>query len=205
MRTDRLALVAALALGAALAAAGFSTGQEAQRPAGLRSPRSFDAIPERAARSAALFGEASRALLHPRCVNCHPAGDQPLQGSGDRVHEPPVVRAKSGMGVVGMQCATCHGRENFDPGRMPGAPLWRLAPRSMAWQGLTPAQLCAQLKDPARNGNRTLAEVADHLRNDELVAWGWSPGSGREPAPGSQLELAALIDAWIATGGDCPE
>ena len=31
-------------------------------------------------RSRALFLEASRVLLHPRCANCHPDGDVPAQG-----------------------------------------------------------------------------------------------------------------------------
>lgn len=201
----RTALFALLALAVAQAPATRATdAAEASAPA-LRSARDFASIADRSARSAALFTEASRALLHPRCVNCHPAGDTPLQGNAGRVHEPPIVRTKNGMGAVGMQCDTCHGRENYDPGRVPGAPHWRLAPQTMAWEGMTPAALCAQIKDPERNGGRTLAKVAEHLRDDELVAWGWTPGPGREPAPGSQAELAALVDAWIATGAVCPE
>ncbi len=204
MRPLRPSLTLTLLLAASLAPE-LRGAEPGSAPVGLRSPRSFDGIAERAARSAALFSEASRALLHPRCVNCHPAGDHPLQGRGERLHEPPVMRTKNGMGVVGMRCTTCHGDENYDPASVPGAPHWRLAPQSMAWEGLTPAALCAQLKDPARNGNRTLREVATHLREDALVAWGWNPGAGRDPAPGSQRELAALIDAWIASGAVCPE
>jgi len=33
--------------------------------------------PEKAARSIALFREAGKVLQHPRCRNCHPAGDRP--------------------------------------------------------------------------------------------------------------------------------
>lgn len=205
MRSRTGFLIVTLVAAGALAATARSAEKGAQGGAGLSAPAAFDSIADRSARSAALFAEASQALLSPRCVNCHPAGDSPLQGNADRVHEPPIVRTRNGMGIVGMQCDTCHGRENYDPGRVPGAPHWRLAPQQMAWEGLTPAQLCAQLKDPARNGNRTLAKLAEHFREDELVAWGWAPGAGREPAPGSQEELAALVDAWIATGAACPE
>lgn len=205
MRTRSLVLLAAGCLAAGLTPVSRAADEATAPAPALRSPRDFESIADRSARSAALFTEASRALLHPRCVNCHPAGETPLQGRADRVHEPPIVRTKNGMGVVGMQCDTCHGRENYDPGRVPGAPHWRLAPQTMAWQGVTPAALCAQLKDPERNGRRTLAQVAEHLRDDELVAWGWAPGADREPAPGSQAELAALVDAWIATGAVCPE
>jgi len=42
------------------------------------------------------------------------------------------------------------------------------------------------------------------MANDPLVGWGWAPGDGRVPAPGSQAEAAALIGAWIATGAACP-
>ncbi len=205
MRYNHVAVAGGLLLAMTLAPAAFPSDAGAAGAETLRAPREFESIADRSARSAALFAEASRALVSPRCVNCHPAGDTPLQGAADRVHEPPIVRTRNGMGVAGMQCDACHGRDNYDPGRVPGAPRWRLAPKQMAWEGLTPAALCAQLKDPARNGNRTLAKVAEHLRDDELVAWGWSPGASREPAPGSQKELAELIDAWIATGAACPE
>ena len=36
------------------------------------------------ARAACL--EAYKVLMHPRCVNCHPAGDAPLQGEDSRPH-----------------------------------------------------------------------------------------------------------------------
>jgi hypothetical protein len=36
------------------------------------------------------------------------------------------------------------------------------------------------------------------------VAWGWAPGAGRDPAPGSQGQLGALIRAWIDSGAACP-
>ncbi|MCB1007884.1 MAG: Isoquinoline 1-oxidoreductase subunit [Acidobacteria bacterium] len=201
----RTALFALLALTVVHAPATRAAGAEEASAPTLRSPRDFESIADRAARSVALFTEASRALLHPRCVNCHPAGETPLQGNADRVHEPPIVRTKNGMGVVGMQCDTCHGRENYDPGRVPGAPHWRLAPKTMAWEGRSPGEVCAQLKDPKRNGNRTLEALAEHFRQDELVGWGWHPGVGREAAPGSQESLADLIDAWIETGAVCPE
>jgi hypothetical protein len=104
-----------------------------------------------------------------------------------------------------MRCGTCHHDENFDPGRVPGAPHWRLAPIEMAWQGLSAAEICVQLKDPERNGDRSLEGVAEHMANDDLVGWGWSPGADRDPAPGSQQIAADLIAAWVETGAVCPE
>ena len=155
-------------------------------------------------RSRALFVEISRVLLHPRCANCHPADDMPRQGDAQVVHDPPVVRGQLDFGVPAMQCATCHQDRNVELARVPGAPGWKLAPADAAWIGRTPAQICAQLVDPKRNGGRTLARLHDHIAFDKLVAWAWSPGADRAPAPGSQAELAALFQQWIDSGAECP-
>ncbi|HZI07756.1 MAG TPA: Isoquinoline 1-oxidoreductase subunit, partial [Archangium sp.] len=80
-------------------------------PAGpneLRPPEAFGVITDRADRSRALFLEASRVLLHPRCANCHPGGDSPYQGTEWQPHYPPVVRGPQDKGVVGMECTSCH-------------------------------------------------------------------------------------------------
>lgn len=156
-------------------------------------------------RGQALFTEASRVLLHPRCVNCHVDGDSPGQGTAFTLHDPPVVRGPEDRGVIGMECQTCHQDRNLELSRVPGAPDWRLPPRAMAWVGRSPSALCAQLKDRSRNGGRTLAEVVDHVGHDAFVAWGWAPGADRPSAPGSQAEFAALMGAWVDSGADCPE
>ena len=170
-----------------------------------RSPESFAGISDTAARSAALFTEAGKVLTSPRCVNCHPAGDRPLQGEAGRLHQPPVERGADGFGAMSMRCSTCHQRRNFDPAGVPGHPHWHLAPREMAWQGKTVGEICAQIKDPARNGGRSLQQILAHMADDTLVGWAWAPGFGREPAPGTQKELGALIEAWLKTGAVCPK
>src|ERR1700676_4266239 len=58
----------------------------------LASPESFSAIGDTETRSAAMFAELGKVLVHPRCVNCHPAGDRPHQGIEGRLHQPPVQR-----------------------------------------------------------------------------------------------------------------
>lgn len=171
----------------------------------LQAPSTFDEIGDERDRSIALMKEAGKALLHPRCVNCHPAGDRPLQGEDGRLHEPPVLRGAGGMGVVGMQCFTCHLTENYDPGEVPGAPHWRLAPATMAWEGESLGDICRQIQDPERNGGHTLDEIVEHMVSDELVAWGWTPGNGREPAPGTHDRFGELIRAWAETGAACPD
>ena len=189
----------------ALLAAMLATGAEgADTPGTLAAPGSFAAIGDAQARSVALFREAGKVLTHPRCVNCHPAGDRPLQGESGRLHEPPVERGKDDFGLAAMRCGTCHQNANFDPGRVPGHPHWHLAPREMAWQGKTLSQICAQIKDPARNGGRSLQQIHDHIATDSLVGWAWAPGFGRQPAPGTQKGMGALIAAWMKDGAACP-
>jgi hypothetical protein len=74
----------------------------------------------------------------------------------------------------------------------------------MAWQGKTAAAICTQIKDTNRNGDRTLAEIQEHMAKDTLVGWAWNPGDGRVPSPGTQAGFGELIAAWIATGAACP-
>jgi hypothetical protein len=169
----------------------------------LRAPSTFDGIQDPAARSAAYFIEAGKVLRHPRCLNCHPDGDRPSQGTG-YPHQPPVQRGADGHGVTTMRCTTCHQKANFDSARVPGHPDWHLAPASMAWQHRSLAAICAQLKDPARNGGRPLDKIVEHVAQDSLVGWAWNPGAGREPAPGTQESFGALMKAWADSGASCP-
>ena len=173
----------------------------------LRAPESFDDIADPTRRSQALFQELGRVIESPRCMNCHPRGDSPTQKDG-QPHVPPVVRGADGRGAPGMECTTCHGVEPArfatGDGSVPGHDDWHLAPLSMGWQGLTLSEICMQLKDPERNGDRTLAEIAEHHADDGLVGSAWAPGPGREPAPGTQEVFGALTRAWIETGAACP-
>lgn len=192
---------------AGLMLATIATDVESAEPASaLATPQSFAAIVDPATRSAALFTEIGKVLTHPRCVNCHPVGDRPLQGELDnrRAHQPPVARGVDGFGTASMRCATCHQGANYEPAGVPGHADWHLAPPSMAWQGKSLAQICAQIKDPARNGNRSLAQIHEHIATDTLVGWAWAPGFGRTSAPGTQQQVGALLDAWIKTGAACP-
>ena len=174
-------------------------------PDALRPLEAFDAVRDTEQRSQALFTEVSRVLLHPRCVNCHVEGDSPAQGAHFELHEPPVLRGAEDRGVVGMECESCHQDRNLELNRVPGAVGWKLPPRAMAWHGKAPSELCEQMKDPVRNGQRGLADIVEHSRRDPLVAWGWQPGFERQPAPGSQAEFAALVAAWVSSGAVCPD
>ena len=181
-------------------------GQDA-RPA-LRPAASFAMIRDPAIRSVALFTEMGKVIQSPRCLNCHPRSDRPTQYDSLTPHQPAVLRGPEGKGVAGLECATCHGPANVDfvngTGSMPGNPNWHLAPIEMAWQGKSLAEICRQLKDPERNGHKSLADLVVHNGTDKLVGWGWHPGKGRKPTPGTQAEFGALTQAWVDTGGHCP-
>jgi hypothetical protein len=171
-------------------------------PNTLAAPESFSSIADVGQRSAAYFTELGKVLLHPRCLNCHPSGDHPHQGDLARLHQPPVERGADGAGLPSMRCSSCHQAANF--GRVPGQPDWHLAPREMGWEGKTLRDICAQIKDPTRNGGRSLGDLVHHIGGDTLVGWAWSPGFGRQPAPGTQKEAGALVEAWVKTGAACP-
>ncbi len=150
-------------------------------------------------------------LSHPRCANCHVEDDRPRWSGAHygltRVHAFNVQRGAdgSGFGNPGLRCTTCHFSSNSSSLHgPPGAPNWHLAPAEMVWFGKSSAEICAQIKDPSRNGGRTLAEIAAHVRDDRLVGWGWVPGPGREPAPGSAEETYQAIEAWSKAGAPCP-
>jgi hypothetical protein len=150
-----------------------------------------------------------KVFSHPRCANCHTADEHPRWGdlkAGTAINHPMnVLRGTGGVGNTGMRCDTCHGVTNATKENgPPGAENWHLAPAEMVWFGRTSAEICAQIKDPARTGNRTLADIAEHVKNDKLVAWGWNPGPGREPAPGSIEKTYADLLAWTNAGAPCP-
>jgi hypothetical protein len=208
-RTARHALiVSTICAAASLAGWSISAGETRSGPP-LKPVSSFEHLRDPAVRSVALFEEAGRVIQHARCVNCHPPGDRPAQGEDHRLHQPMVVRGEDGMGAIGMRCNSCHGQANFDPAGVragvPGHPQWHLAPVEMAWLGKTLGEICQQIKDPKRNGGKSMAELIHHMAEDSLVGWGWAPGKGREPAPGTQKEFGALIQAWADTGAACPK
>lgn len=181
---------------------------EAHARGALRPVSDFASISDRNARSIALFEEAGKVITHPRCTNCHPVST-PSQGDERRPHMPAVSFGEAGMGAAGMPCVSCHTAKNVWVGgvqtvTVPGNPRWSLAPKEMAWQGKSLGDICRQLKDTRRNGGKTMDEMVEHMAHDDLIAWGWDPGEGRTPAPGTQAQFGELIKAWVDTGAACP-
>jgi hypothetical protein len=151
----------------------------------------------------AAFDKIATVLQSPRCVNCHPAGDAPLNGDDGHPHLMNVARGADNLGVPGERCYACHRDENSKMSIVPGAPEWSLAPKSMSWQGLTHAELCHALKDRKGNGDRDVPALIEHM-NTPLVLWGWNPGGDRTPVPISHDEFISLLKVWEAAGAPCP-
>jgi len=175
-------------------------------------PLVFAQLAASAAGGPALFDPVASVVMHRRCLNCHQA-DAPRQTDRGVRHAQRVVRGTGGAnprdgghGAPTLQCQACHQTTNTAEGRVPGVAHWSLAPRSMTWEGLSKAQICQQLKDPARNGNRTTAhEMIEHMRVDPLVLWAWNPGANRTTPPLDHASFVKALDAWAAAGMPCPQ
>jgi hypothetical protein len=159
--------------------------------------------PADAARAA--FARAVPVFQHARCTNCHNRGEGPRQGNTPRAHMSNVKRGPEGRGEGSLRCASCHKAANSAGGAVPGAPDWRMPPPGRAgWDGLTPAEICAALKDPARNAGLTPDQVVEHMAKDPLVLWAWTPGGIRSKPPLEHAAFLELMRTWRAGGAPCP-
>jgi hypothetical protein len=98
--------------------------------------------------SQSAFLDVCKVLISPRCQNCHPAGDAPLQGDDSHVHIQNVKRGADGHGVAALRCNACHQDHNLPGAHMPpGNPKWSLpAPEhKMVFVGRSAGALCRQL------------------------------------------------------------
>jgi hypothetical protein len=158
------------------------------------------------AAAAAAFEAIVPVLRHPRCMNCHSAGDFPRQGDDSHRHTMQVYRGPDGHGINAVQCSTCHQGHNLvGLHTPPGAPDWSMPSTAMPmiWDGLSDRQLCELLKDPKRNGHRTAEQIVEHM-NAPLVLWGWAPGDGRTPIPTPRSRFLMKVREWVAKGAACP-
>jgi hypothetical protein len=166
------------------------------------------------------FEAAYPVFMHPRCMNCHPAGDAPLQGDDSRPHFYRVQRGPDGNGLPAMRCSNCHQAANqpglhappgaphlTGDGAPPAAPRWHLpGPKTpMVFQGRTPGELCRQLQNRRQNGGLRREKLIVHVSTDPLVLWGWNPGEGRSTPPISHEEFVREITEWVDKGCGCPD
>jgi hypothetical protein len=177
------------------------------------------------AQARAAFLEAFKVFSHARCVNCHPAGDGPLQGENSRPHlSLRLRRGVDGEGVYAIKCTNCHQAQNQPGLHMPpgatyplkdggedpahrGEPRWHLPPAAtpMVFEKRTPGQLCRQLLDKRKNGGLTPDHLVQHINHDPLVLWGWNPGEGRSAPPLSHADFVQKVGEWIDKGRACPK
>jgi hypothetical protein len=153
------------------------------------------------------FASVAAVLTSPRCMNCHVPGDSPLQGDQGTPHTLSVKRGLDGRGTPGMRCTNCHQDENSrQPHGPPGAPGWRLPSPStrLAWQGLSVGDICRAVKDPGRNGGKSLPQLIEHVRDDRFVNWAWNPGPNRSVPPLPHDAFVAKLAEWTQTGAACP-
>ncbi|MCB5199927.1 hypothetical protein LGQ03_11825 [Loktanella sp. TSTF-M6] len=156
-------------------------------------------------------------LSHPRCLNCHVGDDNvPLWGTvaaPDRIHGMAINAGDSRIGAEGLSCNACH-QTSTRPNAVPHAPPhtgmdWRLAPVAFQWTDRTSAEICAQLRDPDRNGGRDAARLIDHILHDAeligFITWSFDPGADRDPAPGNMQAHLEDMAIWTAAGMPCPE
>jgi hypothetical protein len=166
----------------------------------------YSAINTDSVESAQAFLQVYKVLMSPRCMNCHPAGDRPLQGDDSHTHIMNVQRGKDGKGIYALKCSNCHQPENT-PGlhTPPGNPKWQLPPANMkmVFQGRSAHDLALQIMDYNRNGHKNKEQLIEHAR-DTLVKIGWNMGEGRTPPPLQYDEFVKVWDTWINKGGYAP-
>src|ERR1700734_4171993 len=130
----------------------------------------YPTLPKDSVGSTKAFMSVYKVLMHPRCMNCHPSGDAPLQGDDSHVHVQNVKRGEDGKGKYALKCTNCHQDTNLAGENMPpGNPTWHLPRKDLplVFQGKSTRELADQLKDPRRNGGKTFEQLLEHVAHDK--------------------------------------
>ena len=164
-------------------------------------------IDKDSAESVAAFMKVYSVLMSPRCMNCHPSGDVPLQGDDSHLHTMLPQRGPDGKGLYAMKCTNCHQPTNsVGVHTPPGNPKWHLPPANMkmVFQGRSAHQLARQIVDRKQNGNKSMKQLMEH-GTDELVLAAWNPGEGRALPPMSHKEFLEAWETWLKKGAYAPK
>jgi mono/diheme cytochrome c family protein len=154
------------------------------------------------------FLQAYKVLMHPRCMNCHPVGDRPLQGDDSHIHTMNVQRGHDGKGLYAMKCSNCHQPQNTPGLHMPpGNPNWHLPPADMkmVFQGKTPRQLAMTMLNKNENGHKDYEALIEHVSKDSLVGSGWNPAEGMAHLPMTRAEFVKHFKTWLDKGAYLPD
>jgi hypothetical protein len=74
----------------------------------------------------------------------------------------------------------------------------------------TGAELCADMKDRTKNGNRDLAQLQHFVETDPFIMWAWDPGTRPNgtarttPPPHTYYDFVKTFKEWIDAGAPCP-
>ena len=201
IRPKRIILVSGLIV-LGLAVFAFSFPADSHAPGGDHAGKaeSDSVISQKA------FLEVYRVFMSPRCMNCHPSGDVPLQGDDNHLHPQGVKRGPEGKGLYALKCTNCHQSANTPGLNMPpGVPNWHLPPSHMrmVFQGRSAHDLAMQIKDPTQNDGKSPQDLIAHMRT-ALVKWAWAPGEGRTKPPMSYEAFYAKFKLWIDKGAVPP-
>ncbi|MEO0697097.1 MAG: hypothetical protein AAFY84_13470 [Pseudomonadota bacterium] len=216
MKRAKLAVLSGLVVSAALVGVAFSHGggdDNAEIDLVVNTPETPPSTEEGLAAWARIYEVTS----HPRCSNCHtgeanvPMWSGPSYGE-TRPHGMLINGGESRIGIETLPCSTCH-MESTAPNTVPHAPPhaglpWMLAPVAFVWFGQDSQTICTQMSDPTRNGGRDGDGLVEHIIHDAeikaFITWGFNPGGGREPAPGTmQAHLDDMV-TWTSAGMPCP-
>jgi mono/diheme cytochrome c family protein len=154
-------------------------------------------------------------MTSPRCINCHSMTDYPRQTDDRYPHVYHVLRGDDDRGVEMKRCSQCHGIRNNPETGAPGRLDWHMAPARVSTEsspGVAKggAELCADLKNPAKNGHRDGPQLLDFIETDPFILWAWDPGTRangtpRTPPPmASHDEFLTTVRRWLADGAPCP-
>ncbi len=203
------ALILAVCSATALAAEG-----EADNALVLNEP----ATPVSSEQGLAAWERIYSVVSHPRCANCHTGESNLPMWSGPsygqtRPHGMNINAGPSRLGVEFLMCSTCHITSSEPNTHAHAAPHaghpWMLAPVEFVWFERSSDEICEQMRDPARNGGRSGTDLVDHILHDAdihaFITWGFNPGGGREPVPGTMQEHLNDMVTWTAAQMPCPQ
>ncbi|WP_188316080.1 hypothetical protein [Chitinophaga agrisoli] len=188
-----------------LAGTGLSILGIPGEPTAIRPGETREMALRREAESKAAFESAYHVFMSPRCMNCHPAGNVPLQGDDSHLHTQGVRRGPDGRGLYALKCKNCHQDANLPGEHMPpGLPTWRLPPedRPMVFQGKSPRELAASFKNARFTGFASIHQIIEHVEKDPLVLHSFTYGT-RPPL--EHGEFAAKVREWVEKGAVLPD